>query len=416
MLQIAYKFEDPFLVKEININNQIIQSKIIPYDDLDDDLAKLWKLNFLLGKKVKYQQKKEINIVDICSSVGGLTLGVSEAAKTLGMHPRSLYAADIDKKAIEVYKANFSPMHAKNISISELVDFGLSNLSDEKIFSFEPEILDEDLKKNTGNVDVFVAGPPCQGHSNLNNSSRRDDPRNNLYIDALVIAVLLKSKNIILENVRTIQKDHKNVIEYAKKILNAYGYKYEEAIINANDIGGGQTRIRHFLIASHKNFIITKDILKSNNWPKITLKDLIKIKPILELDNCLMREAVLSNENKDRIDYLFDHNLHDLPDHVRPDCHKNGNHGYDAVYGRLKWDLPSPTITTGFLSPGRGRYIHPDQKRTLIAHEAARIQGFPDSFQFLNPAPTALAKWIGDAVPSSLSYITGLSVLSSFFY
>ena len=415
MLNISYKFEDPFLIKEININNQIFQTKIIPSENLDDDLAKLWKINFLLGKKAKYQSVKEINIVDICSSVGGLTLGVSEAAKTLGFHPRSLYAADTDKKAVEIYKTNFSPMHAKNISISELVDFGLSNLNDDKVFSFEPEILDDDLKKNAGNVDVFVAGPPCQGHSNLNNSSRRDDPRNNLYIDAVVIAVLLKSKNIILENVRTIQKDHKNVIEYAKKILISYGYKIEEAIINANDIGGGQTRIRHFLIASQKNFLSSKDIIKNNYWPKITLKDLIKIKPILKLDSALTRQATLSCENKERINYLFDNELYDLPDHVRPDCHKDGNHGYEAVYGRLKWDLPSPTITTGFQSPGRGRYVHPEQRRTLIPHEAARIQGFPDSFQFPNPAPSALAKWIGDAVPSSLSYVTALSVLSSFF-
>lgn len=417
MLEINYKFDDPFIEKEITVNSKTIKSKMIPSKIYEDDLSKSWKVNYLLGKKVKYEPSGDINIVDLCSSVGGLSLGVFEAAKSLGMKPRSLFAADIDNDALDVYKMNFSPMFAKNISISELVDFGLKNLDEEEIYSYEPEILDKDLHNLISKVDVFVAGPPCQGHSNLNNKTRRNDPRNNLYLDAISIAVALKSKNIIIENVRTVTKDHKNVIELSKKILQNYNYNTEEVVINADDIGGGQTRIRHFMLASINEFISAKAIVKNNQWPKMNLKDIIDVPPILEINETLLRKAEFSEENIKRIDYLFDNNLYDLPDHVRPDCHKDGNHGYGSVYGRLKWDLPSPTITTGFLSPGRGRYIHPAKRRTLNAHEASRIQGFPDSFQFgKDLKPTKAAKWIGDAVPSSLSYITGLSVLSSYFY
>jgi len=416
MLEINYSFDDPFIEKEITLNSKTIKSKILPSKIYKDDLSKSWKINYLLGKKVKYQPSRDINIVDLCSSIGGLTLGVFEAAKSLGMHPRVTFAADIDDGALDVYKMNFSPMFAKNISISELIDFGLKNLNDEKIYSYEPEILDIDLKNQIGNVDVFVAGPPCQGHSNLNNSTRRNDPRNNLYLDAISIAVALKSKNIIIENVRTVTKDHKNVIELSKKILQNYDYNFEEVVINADQIGGGQTRIRHFILASKNKFYPASEIVKNNQWPKMNLKDVIDETPILTVNNELLRKSEFSEENIKRINYLFDNNLYDLPDHVRPDCHKDGNHGYESVYGRLKWDLPSPTITTGFLSPGRGRYIHPSERRTINAHEASRIQGFPDSFQFgKNLKPTKVSKWIGDAVPSSLSYITGLSVLSSFF-
>ena len=75
--------------------------------------------------------------------------------------------------------------------------------------------------------------------------------------------------------------------------------------------------------------------------------------------------------------------LHELPDHERPDCHKDGDHNRAAVYGRLYWDKPSPTITTGYMSPGRGR-VHTSKRAKGINSlmKLQRIQGFPDSFHF----------------------------------
>jgi hypothetical protein len=84
-----------------------------------------------------------------------------------------------------------------------------------------------------------------------------------------------------------------------------------------------------------------------------------------------------------RVDFLFDHDLFDLPDTERPDCHKNGT-TYTAVYGRMHWDRPSQTITTGIGTPGQGRYIHSLRRRVITPHEAARLQGFP----FLQPHTT----------------------------
>ena len=114
----------------------------------------------------------------------------------------------------------------------------------------------------------------------------------------------------------------------------------------------------------------------------------------------------LSADNQRRIKWLFDNDEFDLPNHQRPECHQNG-HSYPANYGRLSWDRPAPTITTGFLTPGRGRFIHPIEPRVLSPHEAARIQGFPDWFDFCAPSGKSLSrsnltKWIGDAVPSVL--------------
>ncbi len=68
------------------------------------------------------------------------------------------------------------------------------------------------------------------------------------------------------------------------------------------------------------------------------------------------------------------------------------------------------------MTPGRGRYIHPTRRRVLTPLEAARIQGFPDSYKFhlpqgLIPSSAQLSKWIGDAVPMPLGYGAAISAL-----
>jgi DNA (cytosine-5)-methyltransferase 1 len=125
--------------------------------------------------------------------------------------------------------------------------------------------------------------------------------------------------------------------------------------------------------------------------------------------------AELSPENAERVEWLFSNDEYDLPLHMRPDCHKEGT-SYGAVYGRMKWDAPAPTLTTGFLTTGRGRFIHPKRPRTITPREAARLQGFPDWFDFVGteaPARRDLAKWIGNAVPTVLGHLAGLAALSS---
>jgi DNA (cytosine-5)-methyltransferase 1 len=138
-----------------------------------------------------------------------------------------------------------------------------------------------------------------------------------------------------------------------------------------------------------------------------------------QADERLHLMADLSEENRRRIDFLFDHDLFDLPLNERPECHQDGT-SYGAVYGRLHPDRPAPTLTTGFLTPGRGRYIHPFLRRTLTPHEAARIQGYPDSYDFFPdpkrvPKKAKLTKWIGDAVPMPLGYAAGLAALGKGF-
>src|SRR5699024_2948149 len=123
----------------------------------------------------------------------------------------------------------------------------------------------------------------------------------------------------------------------------------------------------------------------------------------------------LSAENQRRVHWLHDEDVYNLTNAIRPDCHKDGT-TYTATYGRMYSDQPAPTITGGFLTPGRGRLVHPFQRRVLTPREAARIQGFPDWFEFAvdpaeAPTRTEISRWIGNAVPSILGFVAGLSAL-----
>ena len=110
-------------------------------------------------------------------------------------------------------------------------------------------------------------------------------------------------------------------------------------------------------------------------------------------------------------------NDHNLPTRLHNATHWEST-TYPTVYGRLNWDKPSGTITSGYMCSGRGRFTHPDKGRTLTPIEAARLQGFPDSYDWKpedNRAPSAtdIAQWIGDAVPMPLGYAAAYSALGN---
>ena len=69
--------------------------------------------------------------------------------------------------------------------------------------------------------------------------------------------------------------------------------------------------------------------------------------------------------------------------------------GYSAVYGRMEWDQPSPTITTQFFGFGNGRFGHPEQNRALSLREGALLQSFPASYQFVAPGERVQFKLVG---------------------
>jgi len=268
-------------------------------------------------------------------------------------------------------------------------------------------------------LDLVLAGPPCQGHSNLNNKTRRSDPRNALYLTAPAFTVAVGARMCIIENVPSVVKDETRVVQTTIELFESEGYTVTSGSITASDLGWPQARTRHFLVARKDRPPVDLAEVSAllSDEPRPIWWAISDLEDALVGDDFMALQSELSKENRSRIDWLFDNDEYELALSERPDCHKHGT-TYTSVYGRLRKHLPAPTITTGFLSPGRGRFTHPTRRRALTPREAARLQGFPDTYRFMTgltaaPGRRQLSKWIGDAVPMPLGYAAGLAALGS---
>ena len=209
--------------------------------------------------------------------------------------------------------------------------------------------------------------------------TRRNDKRNQLYLAVPSIGIALNAGAIVIENVEAVVHDQSGVVNTTIALLEKAGYLIETGSVSALSLGWPQTRKRYFLVATKdRSPLALQSVLDAVEAEQRTLEWAIGDLVGVPVDNALDVPVELSEENQRRINYLFDNDLLDLPYSERPECHQGGT-TYNSVYGRLRLDRPAPTITTGFLTPGRGRFIHPTERRTITPHEAARIQGFPDS-------------------------------------
>lgn len=101
----------------------------------------------------------------------------------------------------------------------------------------------------------------------------------------------------------------------------------------------------------------------------------------------------------------------DLGESQQLKCHQKENIGFNDVYGRLRWDDCSTTITGGCLNPSKGRFLHPEQNRCISAREASLLQTFPPNYIFPANIPrTKLALMIGNALPPDFSKIQALNL------
>lgn len=421
MIHESYESSTRTIRRTLSIEGRAFHSRIEDGSGLgpgDSPWAKWWR-SFLFGKRSEAEApaKGKVSIADVFCGCGGLTLGAVEASLAVGFQPTVRLAIDMDAEALAVYARNLDPERTLHANVAGLVDYQILEWGDGASFAYAPHPLHGTLKAAQGEVDLLLAGPPCEGHSNLNNRTRRDDPRNLLYLDAVAIAVAIEAKAIVLENVPDIVNDRAGIVETAVSLLEHAGYSTTRGVLAADGLGWPQTRRRFFVVGSRIGVVDLKQVARALTREPATVRwaieDLIDNKSDPLMDSAPM----LSVENRRRIDYLFDNGLYDLPDDVRPRCHRDG-HTYPSVYGRLHWDRLAGTITTGFVTPGRGRFIHPSLKRPLTPREAARLQGFPDWFDFRpspgrTPKKAALVEWIGDAVPPILGYAAALATLGS---
>lgn len=420
-----FYFEKPFIGRKLRIGGCETEATIKYGDVVNGDIRGAWWKAYLNGLSPNQANinGKTLSTIDLFCGAGGLALGFKQFCLEVGCKMVAEAIVDQDVEATRVYSANHQTQHRSSQSVSTLVDHTIRGEGNTAEYLYPPELVDETFDKMVGDIDVVLAGPPCQGHSNLNNSSRGNDRRNILYLTVPSIAIALKAPAVIIENVPEVVNDSSQVVQTTKHLLESAGYSVETGVLSASNLGWPQDRRRHFLVAKKGDRgPIPLDRVEEQLGDEITRSVWWAIG---DLENCssdgpMDTVTELSAANKRRINWLFDNDEHDLALSERPKSHQDGT-TYTSVYGRLWKDRPSPTITTGFLSPGRGRYIHPTQRRVITPREAARLQGFPDTYDFVidpdrKPYRSELSKWIGDAVPMPLGYAASTAVLGPMLF
>ncbi len=338
------------------------------------------------------------NVLDLFCGCGGLSKGFEMAGYNI------IGGVDFNKEAIDTFNKNFT--NAKGICGDIL------------------NINEEEIKKNFGdfkNIDVIIGGPPCQGFSSANRNKVEDDPRNKLFFQFVKFVDLIKPKAIVIENVRGIVTQDNG---YAKNtiydIFTSRGYNVTHKILDASDYGVPQKRLRNFFVIT-KNKEFNFDKIKKN-INKVTVQDAIG--DLYELEN-MDGNAFKSNTNKmseyakmiNNNSKIFNHEVRypakivqERISYVKQgenwqviptELFKNQrNNRHSSAYKRLNEKDVSVTIDTG---NSHSNYFHPLYNRIPTVREAARIQSFPDDFQFLG-SRTAQYKQVGNAVPPLLSY------------
>ena len=134
-----------------------------------------------------------VRVADLFSGCGGMLLGVAEACRALGMAMDPVLAVDVDPVALSVLSRNFPRANCREDDLERLMASSPNGA---------PTDEQQRLQDQVGAVNLLLGGPPCQGHSNLNNNSRRRDPKNSLFFTMARAAELLRPDHIIVENVR----------------------------------------------------------------------------------------------------------------------------------------------------------------------------------------------------------------------
>jgi DNA (cytosine-5)-methyltransferase 1 len=320
--------------------------------------------------------------LDLFSGAGGLTQGLKRA----GFYTK--FAFEIDEVASKTYALN----HKKTMVITKDIR----------------EVDLEEIKNLLQGVEIhLLAGcPPCQGFSSIRRRNKPrpvEDPRNDLIKEYVKFVEYFKPYTIMLENVPWLEKSP--LFIYAKTEMENLGYNIDYAVVNVKDYGVPQNRKRLIMVGSRLAPISIALPIKK----RTTLRKAIGYLSPPDFSNDMIHKIYPKHSKKvNDIISQIPHNggsLEDLDKDKQLRCHEDENIGFHDVYGRLRWDAFSSTITGGCLNPSKGRFLHPDQDRCITAREAALLQTFPKNYKFSDEASkTAIALMIGNALPPRFTY------------
>lgn len=321
---------------------------------------------------------REYTAVDLFCGCGGMTEGLRQAGFDV------IAGIELDDNAASAYKMN----HKENTILFH------KNILDVRAWDIAELLKGEPLH-------LLAACPPCQGFSSMRRKNKKgavNDPRNKLIHEFYRFADELRPVTIMLENVPALSEydDFKEVVDKLEQI----GYAIDCKVVNVARYGVPQRRKRLVLLGSlvgairikegSDNVVTVRTTIEHLENPNVTDDPIHKIYPTHTPK--VQRQIELTPHDGG--------SRNDLPDEYILECHKKAGIGFKDVYGRLRWDAVSSTITGGCLNPSKGRFLHPQEDRTITAREAAMLQTFPKDYKFPTDIPRgALALMIGNALP-----------------
>ncbi|MBO0161561.1 DNA cytosine methyltransferase [Vibrio alginolyticus] len=377
-----------------------------------------------------------VKAIDLFAGAGGFTLSAVDAGVEV------LAAIEFDKAAANTYKKNFIDAQKLNIDLRAGEEYGDIN-------NVEPQELRDSLGLKPGDLDLILGGPPCQGFSTHRiKNAGVNDPRNALLLRYFEFVNEFKPKAFLVENVSgLLWKRHKPFLDNFIALAEQAGYVIKFCdTVNAKDYGIPQNRKRVFIFGIRKD-LDSDDIVfppssthfsptsgKKPEWiaassvfekipehlyevywedffkrkDKRTKDEVFRVleslpygEPLNKNDPCNVH-MVPTDMMKERFtDTPLNGSREDAGEKHRLKCHSDGYKGHKDVYGRILIHLPSNTITTGCHNPSKGRFVHPWKDHGMTLRHAARLQTFPDWFNFYGSS-TEKARQIGNAVPPFL--------------
>lgn len=343
-----------------------------------------------------------VTAVDLFAGAGGFSL----AAKNLGIKVAA--AVEHDSHACTTYKANFVTRRQHPPKLYE-----------KDITALCPSDVAREALAPSGNCDMIMGGPPCQGFSvHRINGAGVNDPRNALLLRYFEFVRILAPKVFILENVPgMLWPRHADYVKNFYALANETGYDVKPPqVLNARDYGVPQNRKRVFVLGVKRG---TKIPIV---WPPAATHFAPASIEVTEQGRPAWRcaEEVFHAAPKGDINNIHMHHCDELvaafqstphnggsrhQSNRQLPCH-DGHDGHKDVYGRINPRALGPTMTTACINPSKGRFLHPTQDHGITARQAARFQCFPDTFKF-HGGLMAAGVQIGNAVPIAL----GMEVL-----
>ncbi|EGR3918670.1 DNA cytosine methyltransferase [Vibrio cholerae] len=273
---------------------------------------------------------------------------------------------------------------------------------------------------------TLLAGcAPCQPFSRYNSGKdvTKDQKWPLMYQFSRLIREVLPDF-VTMENVPDVVR-HSVYDDFVVE-LQELGYNVWAEKVFCPDYGMPQLRKRHVLLASKLGEL---DLLGRTHTPEnyCTVLDAISDLPEIKAgethaSDALHRSANLSPLNLERIRHSVPGGTWlDWPTNLRASCHKKSSGStYRSVYARMRWDEPSPTMTTQCFGYGNGRFGHPEQDRAISLREAAILQTFPRNYEFYPKNEeyklVDIGRMIGNAVPVRLGEVIGESILRRVCY